>query len=348
MKRKIIVAILLIGLAVGGYYGYNFYKKSYASNVVVENGKTYIFIKTGWNENDVAEMLLQNKLIKDKESFLWLAQKMSYTGKSVEPGKYNLEDGWSNKRLIEELRGAAKREVTIPLEFNNVRTLDQLAEKIEKEFEFTKEDFLNYLLNEKTLDKYGFNKYTIMTMFIPNKYEIAEWDSSPEELVARIAKEYKKFWEPYKGRGKELAATGLTQSQVSILASIVQAEQSSHLDEQPKIAGLYLNRLRSGIKLQSDPTVIYAIGDFSIRRVLNKHLTYDSPFNTYVYKGLPPGPINLPEISAIKAVLNYDKNKFIYMCAKPGAVGYHNFARTEAEHMKNAREFHAWLDKNGY
>ena len=139
----------------------------------------------------------------------------------------------------------------------------------------------------------------------------------------------------------------LTQSKVAILASIVQAEQTVHADERPTIAGLYINRLNDGMLLQSDPTVTYGIGDFTIRRVLNKHLQKDSPYNTYMYKGLPPGPINLPEISSIDAVLNYKKHKYIYMCAKPGYAGYHNFAVDNAGHEKNARAYRQWLDKEG-
>lgn len=342
--RKQILLALLVLLLVGGWYGYGIYSKMYTSNIIVkEGGKTYLYIKTGSSLESLTEELVEKGWLKDKESFLWLAKKKNYKGSNVVPGKYEIQDGWSNNDLINCLR-AGRGRIMVRVTFNNVRTIDQLAGKVGGLIEADSVVLLELLTDDKTIDKYGFNRYTFLTMFIPNTYEFT-WNTSSEEFLKRMADEYKKFWnEERKARAKQL---GLSQSQVSILASIVQAEQTVHADERPTIAGLYLNRLNKGMLLQSDPTVVYGIGDFSIRRVLNKHLEHDSPYNTYIHKGLPPGPINLPEISSIDAVLNYKKTDYIYMCAKPGYAGYHNFAKDVAGHERNAAEYRRWLDKEG-
>lgn len=341
--KKILIGLAIV-LGIGAWFGYDFYKKMYSSNVVVKEGDdTFIFLNTGSTLESVTQLLEENQLIKDKDSFLWLAKKKNYQGKNVVPGKYKIEDGWSNNDLINCLR-AGRGRVMVKVTFNNVRTIEQVAGKVGKLLETDSSAFLAAFTDDKIIDKFGFNRYTFLTMFIPNTYEFT-WNTSADEFLDRMAEEYKKFWTASrKQKAKDL---GLTQSKVSILASIVQAEQTVHADERPAIAGLYLNRIKKGMLLQSDPTVIYGIGDFSIRRVLNKHLQFDSPYNTYMYKGLPPGPINLPEISSIDAVLNYKKHNYIFMCAKPGYAGYHNFAVDEAGHNKNAREYRAWLDKEG-
>lgn len=179
-------------------------------------------------------------------------------------------------------------------------------------------------------------------MFIPNTYEFY-WNISAKAFFKKMNTEYSKFWNPARlAKAKKIRMSPL---EVSTLASIVQAEQSMHDDEKAKVAGLYINRLRKGMLLQSDPTVVYAIGNFSIRRVLNKDKEIDSPYNTYKYKGLPPAPINLPEISSIDAVLNYEKHSYIFMCAKEDFSGYHNFSKTHSQHMMYARRYQAALNK---
>lgn len=342
--RKYILAVLFIGLLAGAWFGYQFYQKTYNANVIVkEGGETFIYIKTGSSLETITDELVSAGYLKDKETFLWLAHKKNYKGKNVVPGKYKIEDGWSNNDLINCLRAGNGR-VMVKVTFNNVRTIEQLAGKVGRNIETDSATLLAVLTDDKIIDKYGFNRHTFLTMFIPNSYEFT-WNTSADEFLTRMADEYKKFWND--NRKKKANDLGLTQSKVSILASIVQAEQTVHADERPTIAGLYINRLKKGMLLQSDPTVVYGIGDFSIRRVLNKHLEHESPYNTYRHRGLPPGPINLPDISSIDAVLNYKKSEYIYMCAKPGYAGYHNFAKDEAGHNKNAREYRAWLDKEG-
>jgi UPF0755 protein len=197
--------------------------------------------------------------------------------------------------------------------------------------------------NDSLARQYGFNTENFYSMFIPNTYEIW-WNTSAEKFFERMHTEYSKFWT--EERLNKAKAINLSPNEVSILASIVKGE-AMHNDEMPKIAGLYLNRLERGILLQADPTVIFAAQDFTIRRVLNKHLAIPSPYNTYLNKGLPPGPITLPSIASIDAVLNFQKHEYIYMCAKDDFSGYHNFAKTMTEHLINARKFqHALNERN--
>ena len=200
---------------------------------------------------------------------------------------------------------------------------------------------MNQLTDTTFLLETGLNANNVSCLFIPNTYEFY-WNTSAKEFVDRMQKEYNKFWN--KERLKKSAAIGLTKFEVSALASIVEIE-SYKKDERPIIAQLYLNRLKKRMKLQSDPTIIFAIGDFTIRRVLTKDLKIKSPFNTYLHKGLPPGPICIPSVNAIDAVLNATKNNYLFMCAKEDFSGYHNFAKTSREHSKNARKYRRALNK---
>ena len=281
-------------------------------------------------------------MIKNKESFLWLCEKKKFGNDNLKPGKYQLKNGWSNNDLINFFRLC--NDIKVNITFNNVRTLEQLAGKVAQNIEADSSEIVAKLLNEETYTYYGFKKETFITMFMPNTYQF-EWDTDADEFIKRMSEEYKKFWT--EERKNKARAIGLSQSDVSILASIVQAEQGKHRDEWPTIAGLYINRIKKGIKLQSDPTVKYAVGDFNLRRVLNKHLEVDSPYNTYKYEGLPPGPILLPDIRAIDAVLNYEKTDYIYMCAKPEYSGKHNFSKTLDQHNQYAKQYREWLNKEG-
>ncbi|HAZ24348.1 MAG TPA: endolytic transglycosylase MltG, partial [Algoriphagus sp.] len=188
--------------------------------------------------------------------------------------------------------------------------------------------------------KFDFNEETIMSMFIPNTYEVW-WNTSPEALFDRMYKEYNDFWTDE--RKKKAAELGLNPKEVSTLASIVQAE-SQKKDERAKIAGVYLNRLKLNMPLQADPTLVFALGDFSLKRILNIHKETESPYNTYKYAGLPPGPINLPDINSLDAVLNYEDHDYLYFCAKEDFSGYHAFAKTLSEHNANARRYQAALN----
>lgn len=341
MFKKVVVSVLLIGLLIGAYVGYNMYTRIYQPNVTLKKGKTdYFYIKTGSTFSDVSNSLYEGGYIKNRTSFEWVAEKKSNFKTNIKPGRYLLRDGMNNNELVDLLRSGKQEPVKIS--FDHIRTVKELAGKLSKNIEADSLSTYTLLTDKEFINSYGFNSNTILSLFIPNTYEFY-WNTSSEELVKRMATEYKNFWnEERKAKAKKM---NLTQSEVSTLASIVQAEQSMRVDERPRVAGLYVNRLKKGMLLQSDPTVIYAVGDFEIRRVTGKHLAIDSPYNTYKRTGLPPGPIVLPSIKSLDAVLNYEKHNYIYMCAKEDLSGYHNFAVNYDEHMANARRYQKELNR---
>ena len=229
----------------------------------------------------------------------------------------------------------------VKLIFNHIRTKEQLVQKISKQLELDANDLLNLLNDSVFLAKYNLNTQTVISIFIPNTYEFW-WNTSATGFFERMYSEYEKFWN--KERVSKAKEIGLSPLQVIILASIVE-EENYRTDEQARIAGVYMNRLKKGMLLQADPTIKFVLGDFSIKRLLYKDLEIDSPYNTYMYTGLPPGPIRIPERSAINAVLNYEKHNFLYMCAKEDFSGYHNFAVSARQHAINAKKYQHALNK---
>lgn len=334
--KKFLIAFALIVVVILGITMFNYYLR-YMGKSVTDNEK-YLYIKTGSSFDDVYATIREKEIVRDSIVFLWVAQNMDYP-LAVKPGKYRLEDGMSNRALINMLKAGNQEEVS--MRFRGLRLKQNFAAYVSKQIEPDSTTLINLLDSTQFVSKYGFNKENVYAMFIPNTYNMY-WNISAESFFKRMYDEYQKFWN--KERLDKAKALNMTPIQVSILAAIVDAE-ALHDKEMPTIAGLYLNRYRKGIKLQADPTVIYANEDFTIRRVLNRHLTKDSPYNTYVYAGLPPGPIMMPSINAIDAVLNYEKHNYIYMCAKEDFSGYHNFAVTVAEHQANARRFQQALNE---
>jgi UPF0755 protein len=305
----------------------------YTANVDTKGQTTYIRIRKGQGYEAVMDSIEAKDVIIDKLAFRFMAKLMNYP-ELVKPGMYELPDKATNYQVIGILRSG--RQTQLRLTFNNVRLKDDLAAKLAQNLDADEDEFREMFNDEAYLKKFGFTPATIMTMFIPNTYELY-WNTTPEQLMERMKIEYDKFWN--KDRVAKAKKRGLTKKEVSILASIVEAEQNQHADERPRIAGVYLNRLEKGMKLEADPTVVFAAGDFSIRRVLNKHTQTDSPYNTYKYKGLPPGPINLPSIPSIDAVLNSEDHNYIYFCAKEDFSGYHNFSENLAGHNANAQKY---------
>lgn len=336
--KKVVISLLVLIVFIGGGTAYFTYVKIYKPNVELSGkSQAYLYIKTGSTFNEVLESLLENHLIKNESSFVWVAERKGYKNK-VKPGKYKIKKNMSNNELVNLLRSGAQEPVK--LVFNEARTKQDFVEIIHTQIEASETDLNGLINDDKYLKEYGLNSKNVMTLFIPNTYELY-WNTSANEFMERMAKESKKFWT--KERIQKAQKLGLTRAEVSILASIVQQE-SRVAEEQPVIAGVYLNRLHKGMRLQADPTVIFAIGDFSIKRVLNVHLEYDSPYNTYKYAGLPPGPICLPYSTTIDAVLNRKSHNYIYFCAKEDFSGRHNFASTIAQHDKNAAAFRKALN----
>lgn len=339
-KAKFTITIIfVIILIAGGILAYKAYNYAYSPNVKC-GADEFIYVPTGSSYDDLISVLEKSGCITDIESFKTVAKFKKY-GEKILPGKYKLEDGMTNNALVNMLRSG--RQTPVNVTFISVRTLDILAGKAAANIEADSADIAQIMHNEETAKKYGFNKQTFCSMFIPNTYEFY-WNTSAEEFIQRMADEYKSFWnEERKAKANEL---GLSQSEVSTLASIVESETQKN-DEKPRIAGVYINRLKKGWLLQADPTVKFAVGDPTLKRILNKHLEIDSPYNTYKNIGLPPGPICIPSTSSLNAVLNYEHHSYMYFCAKEDFSGYHNFATTNAQHEANARKYHEALRKAG-
>lgn len=306
-----------------------------APNVTGE--KAHLYIPTGSSFESVIDTIETNDMVKHDVFFKLAARLMSYP-ENVRAGRYALEQGMSNRALIRNLRSGNQE--AIRFRFENVRLKETFAGLLGNNFEADSATFTTLLNDSALAENYGFDTHNFFAMFIPNTYEIY-WNTTPESIFARFHDEYNRFWTT--DRKEKAKKLNLTPQDVIILASIVKGE-ALHTDEMPDIAGLYLNRLERGMLLQADPTVIFANNDFTIRRVLNKHLRFDSPYNTYIYKGIPPGPIMMPSIASIDAVLNHNHHNYLYMCAKDDFSGYHNFATNIAEHQVNARKFQRALD----
>ena len=335
-KAKIIIAfVAVIAIALGVTF-FSYYMKFFGPSVT--DNEEYLYIKTGSTFDDVYQTIRQKEIVKKPEVFKWVALNMDYP-KAVKPGRYLLKKGQSNRSFINMLKSGSQSAVS--LQFKNQRLKEDFAKYISTQIEADSSSIIRLLDSTEYINKFGFNKDNVYSMFIPNSYEIY-WNTSAEKFFEKMHKEYEKFWTD--ARKEKARKIGLSQLQVSALASIVDAE-ALYDKEMPTIAGLYMNRYNRGMKLEADPTVIFANKDFTIKRVLNKHLIKDSPYNTYVYTGLPPGPIMMPSIKAIDAVLNYQKHNYIYMCAKEDFSGYHNFAETMAQHQANARKFQQALNQ---
>jgi UPF0755 protein len=339
-RQQLLAGSIIAGTILFSTFFVYFYQAFLTPNVKVEKKEFYLLIPTGATYKTVLDSLKKNKIIQDELSFNFLAKVLGYQDK-VLPGRYKVSPEMSNSALLNILKGG--KQTPVKLVFNSVRLKEQIVSKVCKNFEADSVEFKKLMNDPKTCEKYGFTTETITCMFLPDSYEIY-WNSSAQELLDRFYDEYKRFWtEERLNKAKEI---GFTPIEVSILASIVGAE-TQKTDEKPRIAGVYINRLKStetGHRLQADPTVIFALKDFSIRRLYEGQLRVDSPYNTYRYKGLPPGPINTPGKTSIDAVLNYEKNKYIFFVAKADFSGYHTFAETYQEHIQNAKLYQQALD----
>jgi UPF0755 protein len=332
MVALIATSVLLISLT------FYFYQVFFSPNTLAESSQPYMLkIPSNAVYKQVADQLYKEKVINDAVSFGFVSKVLDYQ-EAVKPGLYKIDPKMSNIDLVRMLRSG--RQVPVKVTFNNVRTKEDLAEKITANLEVTEEQFLHLLQDSVYIRKFDFEEETVMSMFIPNTYEFW-WNTSPEALFDRMYKEYQAFWT--EARRQKAQALGLTPKQVSTLASIVQAE-SQKADERARISGVYVNRMKIGMPLQADPTLVYATGDFTLKRVLNVHKEIDSPYNTYRNVGLPPGPINLPDINSLDAVLNTEDHKYLYFCAKEDFSGYHAFAVTYNEHLANAQRYQRALN----
>lgn len=340
MKKKTILftllALAIVFLGVAGWL----YFRIYSPNLRLKDTDEpyFLHIPTGATFQQVQDSLRIHGFVQNMNSFNWVADLMEYP-RSVKAGRYQLSDGMSNRELVSKLRSG--NQDPVKLTFNNIRKKENFAAFLGRELEPDSVDFIGLMNDSAFVSELGFSTETIYTMFIPNTYQVF-WNSSPKDFFHRMHRDYKKFWNP--ARLAQADSIGLTPQEVSILASIVDQETSKK-DEMPTIAGVYMNRLNAGRRLEADPTVIYALDDFSIRRVLYRHLQTPSPYNTYVNTGLPPGPITMPSEAAILSVLNYEDHNYFYFCAKADFSGYHAFAETHRQHLQNARAFQKALNE---
>jgi UPF0755 protein len=336
-RRFWYLAALLALIAMG--LGFGAYRRLLGPNVRLE-GQTeaFVLLPTGCDMPQALDSL--RPFLRDETSFVRLSQLKGF--QTVKPGRYRLVSNMGNLELIGMLR--AGRQAPVKVTFNNTHDLADLAGKIDRYFEADSAAILGALQDaRKDAAQYGLDSETFRGMFLPNTYEMY-WTNTPQQFIERMKKEYDRFWNEQRLRSAQ--ALGLRPEEVVVLASIVE-EETLKADEKPRVAGVYLNRLRLGMLLQADPTVKWAVGDFGLRRILNRHLEIDSPYNTYRYPGLPPGPIRMPSASSIEAVLRPENHEYLFFCAREDFSGYHNFAATLAQHGQNARRYQQALNRRG-
>ena len=319
------------------------YRDIFSDNTRFSENEVYVYVPTDATYDQVKTIV--SPYIKDMDRFEKVANKKAYPDRQDKSGKFLFKKGMNSNEIINSLR----QNVPVNLAFNNQERLENFAGRIGSQIEADSLSLMNAFTDQQFLTENGFTKYNVLCLFVPNSYEFF-WNTSAIKFRDKMAKEYRKFWNA--DRLEKAKQLHLTPIQVGILASIVHKETVKN-DERPIVAGVYLNRLRKGMKLEADPTVIYAVkllsNDFDqvIKRVLNKDLLTDSPYNTYKYEGLPLGPIAMPDITALDAVLNPAQHNYIYFCASVTRFGYHEFAVTPAQHETNRQKYVAWISQQG-
>jgi len=337
--KKLIFPAAVSMLVIAAAVGYRYYHR--ITKPLIDLGgrnSALLYIRTGSGFGAVRDSLVKRGWLTDPGSFEWLAGKKNYTGK-VRPGRYRLMNGMRNNALVNLLRSGRQEPVRIAIQ--NVRTPSELAGRIGRQLETDSAVLGRLFIDRRFLSNYGVTPLSLFVLFIPDTYEFY-WNTSGEQLFERMHRESGKFWLPR--RTKQADSLRMTPAQVITLASIVEKETVKN-QEKDVIAGVYLNRLKRGMPLQADPTVIFAWNDYTIRRVTRRHTEINSPYNTYHRAGLPPGPICLPSVSSIDAVLYPARHSYLYFCAKADLSGYHTFAATLEEHNLNARKYQRALDK---
>lgn len=340
---RIILTLTFAGVLIATVIGYEKYQEIFGMNVPKDLEETTVTIPTNSSFEEVVDILNNQKVIMEEDSFRWVANRMKYPKTTMRSGKFKVKKGWSNYDLIKHLR-AGKQE-TVKLVFNHAWTVKNVAAKVAEFIEPDSTDLANVFLDENYISSLGFTKDNLMSLFIPNTYDFF-WNTSPTKFMERMKKEHNSFWQK-NGRAQKAKDLDLSPEQVYILASIVERETLQN-GEKKRMAGVYYNRLKTkGWRLEADPTVKFAIGDFALRRILNEHLQFDSPYNTYKYGGLPPGPISMASIASIDAVLNVESHDYMFFCAKGDGSGYHNFAKSLSQHNRNAALYRSNMRKSG-
>lgn len=335
-KYKKLIYIALAVLIVAGIGAYKIYDWVFEAGVNMPQYE--LFIPTGSNYATVYKKLTEDKVLTEPKGFDFTAKQMKYPEK-VKPGRYILKKGMSNREIVGKLRLGDQD--PIKFTFTKFRLKKDIIKAISGDFEFKAEELQKLMDDDDFLKDYGLTSNTAIAFFIPNSYNI-KWNTTAKEFFERMKFEYNQFWnESREGKRKKL---NLSRLDVMTVASIVE-EETNQNDEKARVAGVYLNRLRQNWNLGADPTVKYAVGDFTLKRILNVHTAVKSPYNTYQVIGLPPGPICTPSIPSIDGVLDAEEHEYMFFCAQPGLTGHHNFAKDAAGHQKNADEYHKWLNE---
>ncbi len=332
--------MLAAGLGLLGFFGYDYYQLNMAPNVPGKLSNAVLLIPTGASYPQVLDSLRKNGMLIQEGSFEKAAGKMGYNKPEVRSGRFEIKSGWSNKQLIRHLQIGSQAPVKVVL--NNERLPENVAAKVARFLEMDSLAFMKAFQDTQLLSKMNYNPETLMSLFIPNTYQMY-WNTPPEQFLERMKEENLKFWAK-DGRMEKALALDMTPEEVYTLASIVEKETNQN-QEKKRMAGVYLNRLKIGMRLQADPTCVFATRDFTTKRVTNYHLEFDSPYNTYIYAGLPPGPIAMASIASIDAVLNAEEHDYFYFVAKGDASGLHMYAQTLAGHNQNIAVYKANLRK---
>ncbi|MDR1667254.1 MAG: endolytic transglycosylase MltG [Bacteroidales bacterium] len=333
----VIISVFALLCVAGGGIAYSLYDAVFMANVKTASRQTLLYIPTGSDFEQVCRLLVSHGL-QDEASFRWVAGRMNYPGR-VKPGRYGLADRTSNIELVRMLRSG--RQLPVKVTFNHIRTGAQLAGVAAAALETDSASVARLFADSVFLNSLHLTPHTALSIFIPNTYELL-WNTSAEEFWRRMNREYQRFWNAE--RTKKAEDIGFTPLQVTVLASIIEEETNLH-DEKLLIAGVYMNRLKRNIPLQACPTAKYVAGDFTLARILKKHTEAPSPYNTYLHTGLPPGPICVPSIASIDAVLHYTRHDYLYFCAKADFSGKHHFSRTLEQHNRYAQEYQRALNR---
>ena len=334
-SRLLKLCLLAVAVYIAGWLFVTFVKSPCHIEKTVS-----IYVLPGDNQEKVLKQLTEVGKIKNPGRLVFLLNLVDYN-ENIHPGRYDLKPGVSNYRIARVLRSGLQ--TPVKLTFNNIRTVEDLAGRLSRQLMSDSVTLLTCFNRSEWRNIMNFTPENYMCIFVPNTYDVY-WNTTPEKLLALFQREYKNFWD--ETRLAEAKKIGLSPVEVSTLASIVE-EETNKSDEMPKVAGLYLNRLRIEMPLQADPTVKFAVGDFTIKRILKEQTQIVSPYNTYRNLGLPPGPIRIPSITAIDAVLRPIRHSYLYMCAKDDFSGYHAFATTLSQHNANAAAYHQALNNNG-
>lgn len=333
------VGAVVLAVALGLLY--YFFDELYKPNVNVPDEGAFVYIPTGSTKADVVYRLTQSGYVDNMSSLTRAMDRLEY-GRKIYPGRYKITPGLNNKKLVRIL--ASGMQTPVELTFGSVRTRQRLAGSISRQIEPDSVSLLLAMQDAMLANSYGFNAENFVCMFLPNTYEIY-WTVTVGDFVKRMKTEWDKYWAA-NGREEKLKRAGLTRAEAVILASIV-SEETGKTDEMPIIAGVYINRLHKRMPLQADPTVRYAVGDFSVKRILTAHTKIQSPYNTYRQRGLPPGPICIPSIKVVDAVLNYQQHDYLFFCAKADFSGYHTFTKSFAQHTSCAVAYQRALNERG-